>query len=91
MNARSVVHALLTAYLVSVLTVAWLAAMAGGLRVLGWLWAPIITDALGWFERWGGMAMVAFLVFICVWLIVVMALPLLAAAEALFGAGRRRD
>lgn len=65
MNARSAVHALLTAYLVSVLTGAWLAVMAGGLRVLGWLWAPILADVLGWFERWfavvilGGVAAVA--------------------------------
>ena len=55
MNARSVVHSLLTAYLVSVLTVAWLAAMAGGLRVLGWLWAPVLTGALTWLEVWGPM------------------------------------
>lgn len=53
MTARSVVHALLTAYLVSVLTVAWLAVMAGGLRVLGWLWAPVLTGAMAWLQVCG--------------------------------------
>lgn len=55
MTAREAVTGLLTAYLVTVLTLAWLAAVAGGLRVLGALWSPIIADVLGWVEQWGAV------------------------------------
>jgi hypothetical protein len=88
MTARDTVQSMLTAYLVSMLTVAWLAAMAGGLRVLGWLWAPIIADVLVWIERWGGLMMVAFLVFACVCLAFMGMVPLLAGAAALLRMGR---
>lgn len=76
MNARSVVHNLLTAYLVSVLTGAWLAVMAGGLRVLGWLWAPVLTGAMAWLQVWGPMLAVSILLTTAVVVIVVMSIQM---------------
>lgn len=53
MIARDAVTGLLTAYLVSVPTLAWLAAVGGLLWVLGAVWGPVLTGAMTWLQLWG--------------------------------------
>lgn len=52
MTAREAVTGLLTAYLVSVLTLAWLAAVGGLLWLLGSVWGPVAEGALTWLRVW---------------------------------------
>lgn len=52
LTARDTVHALLTGYLVSVLTLAWLAAAGGLLWLVGAVWGPLIEGALTWLGVW---------------------------------------
>ena len=52
-TARDTVHVLITAYLVTVPTLAWLAAVGGLLWVLGAVWGRVAEGVLTWLRVWG--------------------------------------